>query len=183
MILKFRVWHHELGRLMSVKCMFFQDSEIEEFELNDTLMNDYITAYPDEIELMQSTGILDKNGKEVFEGDIVRFFDSLYTVFYDIKDRWVVDYMSNFSSEESIEIIGNIYENLVYIFKNLEVEIEKIERRRTQNVRQRTFQISKHSTHNRLKKARIRNQKPRCSKWANCRNKQTYRNYRNQNCR
>ena len=42
-------------------------------------------------------------------------------------------------------------------FKNLEVEIEKIERRRTQNVRQRTFQISKHSTHNRLKKARIRN--------------------------
>lgn len=34
--------HYELGRLMSVKCMFFQDSEIEEFELNDTLMNDYI---------------------------------------------------------------------------------------------------------------------------------------------
>ncbi|MGP0572299.1 YopX family protein, partial [Streptococcus pneumoniae] len=47
MIPKFRVWHYELGRLMSVKCMFFQDSEIEEFELNDALMNDYITAYPD----------------------------------------------------------------------------------------------------------------------------------------
>ncbi|VIP42889.1 bacteriophage transcriptional activator [Streptococcus pneumoniae] len=53
---------------------------------------------------------------------------------------------------------SQIFDNLFTFLKNLEVEIEKIERRRTQNVRQRTFQISKHSTHNRLKKARIRNQ-------------------------
>lgn len=69
---------------------------------------------------------------------------------------------------------SQMFDNLFTFFKNLEVEIEKIERRRTQNVRQRTFQISKHSTHNRFKKARIRNQKSRCSKWTYCRNKQTY---------
>ena len=76
---------------------------------------------------------------------------------------------------------SQMLDGLFTFFKNLEVEIEKIERRRTQNIRQRTFQISKHTTHNRLKKARIRNQKPRCSKRTYCRNKQTYRNYRNQN--
>lgn len=75
----------------------------------------------EDVILMQSTGLNDLNGVEIFEGDIVQFFDSLYTVFYDIKegcyrlkphdDRWVVDYMCNFSSEESFEAVGNIYEN------------------------------------------------------------------------
>lgn len=79
MIPKFRVWHHELGRLMSVKCMFFQDSEIEEFELNDTLMNDYITAYPDEIELMRKSAKKQEllNGASISEfaiEDICTFF-------------------------------------------------------------------------------------------------------------
>ena len=82
-----------------------------------------------------------------------------------------------------VKAFSQMLDNLFTFLKNLEVEIEKIERRRTQNVRQRTFQISKHSTHNRFKKARIRNQKSRCSKWLYCRNQQTYRNYRNQNRR
>ena len=76
---------------------------------------------------------------------------------------------------------SQILDNLFIFFKNLEVDIEKIERRRPQNIGQRTFQIPKHSTYNRFEKARIRNSKPRCSGWSQRRNKQTYRNYRNQN--
>lgn len=113
---KFRVWHHELGRLMSVKCMFFQDSEIEEFELNDALMNDYITAYPDEIELMQSTGLKDKNGKEIFEGDVVKCNGLLGTI-ESFKAMWICSFMkyNNYQKvgffAQEIEVVGNIYEN------------------------------------------------------------------------
>lgn len=65
MIPRFRAWHNELGRMMSIKNVWFQDSRIEELELNDAVMNDYITAYPDEIEFMQSTGLVDKEGTDV----------------------------------------------------------------------------------------------------------------------
>ena len=121
MIPKFRAWSKLASRMYIVNGLYF-DRGMVQYANNDNAIR-FIKL--ENIILMQSTCLFDKNNKEIFEGDIVLVLDSPYTVFYDIKEgsyrlkphdtRWVVDYMCNFSSEESFEIVGNIYENKEYL--------------------------------------------------------------------
>ena len=122
MIPKFRAWTEE-GEVMYYDVYPCKD---------DTLLLSYDETAFDEVPasdfiLMQSTGREDKNGKEIFEGDVVKYEDgrNTYTeeVVYDkdlagfgVKDAkanmiFTFGELAEDISLHSLEVIGNIYEN------------------------------------------------------------------------
>ena len=118
MIPKFRAWLKNDKEMIDV-------DEIHWFHEGIDFIGDGITFSrgADEIELMQSTGLFDKNGKEIFEGDIVDYkgrkaiikwngsYASFIYRFVDELKKRVSEWHPLFLAYYHFEIIGNIYEN------------------------------------------------------------------------
>ena len=115
---KFRAWTEE-GEVMYHDVYPFKDDTLllkyDEFAFDEVPASDFI--------LMQSTGLKDKNGKEIFEGDIVRFTltDGLNyvtledgVVTYKLGAFYVVnslaEYLISDINTNKIEVVGNIWE-------------------------------------------------------------------------
>lgn len=141
--IEFRAYSKSLKRMLSFEhlkeatkgMVDVANAEIQKRNMNYNKLAPYGLFLPledDDLEFMQYTGLKDKNGTKIFEGDIFEFDDKCYLVvqwsgegyfelrIYDAEDDYnnclapIWDY-----NLENMEIIGNIWGNPELIKENL----------------------------------------------------------------
>lgn len=120
--MKFRVWDKSIN---------YMDNRVRVTTTDDYIKVEVLDAFSDwrelkegQYELMQSTGLFDENGEEIFEGDIltdegsfendcwdyatIEFDETDYTYYLDWKNEGICQ---SITECENYSVAGNIYEN------------------------------------------------------------------------
>ena len=125
MIPKFRVWDKKAEVMREIKALIWEENNlIAHCQPRGHEYNEWFTVVLQgcEYQLMQSTGLFDKDGVEIWEGDIVldRWANGYTPVFqngiymaYDPKNLMQNDPSTQFNIiwKDGCEVIGNVYEH------------------------------------------------------------------------
>lgn len=122
MIPKYRAWDEEFKEMVQVDALVFDEQIIKATYKNGNVVKEDLKNYV----LMQSTGMLDKNWREIFEGDILKVTNLsswLEVVSFNKDKAMFVSKETNRKVEETplydlfntdifeVEIIGNTHTN------------------------------------------------------------------------
>lgn len=117
--IKFKAWLKKQKKMVEVHKIDFQDRVITHY-LDDLPFPTLIKCSFDDVELMQYTGLKDKNGKEIYDGDIMKVTppiwakEGIFKVIYD-NGRFIITdnkvWQNIGTLVEYSEVIGNIYDN------------------------------------------------------------------------
>ena len=117
-VIKFKAWHEHLQMMFTVYSLDFDNGLVFCESEEDTRH----TFGMIDVELLQFTGYQDKNGADIYEGDIasktykyqvtesgqIKFMESGFCVFFDYEPE---AYYYLGGESKSHEIIGNIYQH------------------------------------------------------------------------
>lgn len=117
--IKFKVWDNWNKKFLDygevdIWDLVFTEPKLMEEIYTDGMANEWL-------EFLQDTGITDKNGVEIYNGDIVRDGDDIFEIkfqegrFVGVMDENIILDLSEFA--EDCEVIGNIYENKELLYK------------------------------------------------------------------
>lgn len=124
MIPRYRAWDKEFKEMVQVDALVFEEQLIKATYKNGNVVKEDLKNYV----LMQSTGLTDKNGKEIFEGDILSIETDeenvkvKLEVSWDSKHALFVFESKKYNAKEALgelfednsypfEIIGNVWED------------------------------------------------------------------------
>lgn len=113
---KYRIWDKTCKKMVAVRSIDFDYVDEEGYlEEGHVTANHRCDLLPfDEVKLMQYTGMKDKNGLEIYEGDIVETPSSKTKYLVDYAEGCFVGrikYREYTTLYKALRVIGNIYEN------------------------------------------------------------------------